>query len=64
MIARFRNRLKAKLQRRKAERIIFEALRREAETYPEFREKFRQALDQIVTDEKERRFLKEGGFFL
>jgi len=60
MIARIWKWMNAK-QKRKAERIIGKALSREAETYPEFREKFRQALDQIVTDEKERHVLKKVG---
>jgi hypothetical protein len=61
MIARFLNWAKAKSQTRKAEEIIVRAIDREAERFPEFGEKFRKALDQMVTDEKERRVLRERG---
>ena len=60
-MTRLWNWLKAKRQKRKAAEIIYEALGREAQRYPEFAEKFKKALDQIVTDEKERRVLKKEG---
>jgi hypothetical protein len=61
-------RAKAKQQQREAKNrkrlaeIIGNAMVREAEKYPDFREKFKQALNESVTDEKERQFLKERGW--
>jgi hypothetical protein len=48
--------------RRRLAQIIGEAMVIEAEAYPEFKEKFKEALNQIVTDEKQRQFLKERGW--
>lgn len=51
-------------ERRKQAVIIGEAMVREAEKFPAFREKFNGALSQIVTDEKERRLLEKQGWRL